>query len=194
MNHDDHVRLIARGIARESGGVWADLGAGSGAFTLALRDLAGPGVEIVAVDRDPASLRALREAMERRFSETRLRTVAADFTEGLALPPLDGILSANAIHYVPDHAALLRAWRGLLKPNGKLVMVEYDADAANRWVPYPMPFAAFETAARRAGYAPPLLLATRPSRFLGRIYAALTSPASAEGGDGLPTRPGSRRL
>lgn len=194
MNHDDHVRLIERGIARDSGGVWADFGAGSGAFTLALRDLAGPEVEIVAVDRDRASLHALREAMARRFPETRLRTVTADFTEGLALPLLDGILSANAIHYVPDHAALLRAWRGLLQPDGKLVVVEYDAEAGNRWVPYPMPFAAFDTAARGAGFSPPLLLATRPSRFLGRIYAALASPAPAEGGDVLPTWPIPRPL
>jgi ubiquinone/menaquinone biosynthesis C-methylase UbiE len=194
VNHDDHVRLIERGIARGSGGVWADFGAGSGAFTLALRDLAGPDVAIVAVDRDRTSLRALREAMARRFPDTHLQALAADFTDGLTVPPLDGILSANAIHYVPDHAALLREWRGLLKPDGKLVVVEYDTEAGNRWVPYPMPFAAFDSAARRAGFAPPLLLATRPSRFLGRIYAALAAPASAAGGDVLPTHPVSRRL
>ena len=49
MDHRDHVRLIARGVP--PGGAWADLGAGEGAFTLALRDVAGPDVVIYAVDK-----------------------------------------------------------------------------------------------------------------------------------------------
>ena len=101
MNHDDHVRLIAAGLERNSGGVWADFGAGSGAFTLALRDLAGPEIELIAVDRDRGSLRALRDAMARQFPGTRLQTIEADFRDPLQLPPLDGIIAANAIHFVP---------------------------------------------------------------------------------------------
>lgn len=178
MNHDDHVRLIEAGVGRGSGGVWADFGAGSGAFTLALRDVAGPDVEIIAVDRDRGSLRSLRDAMARRFPGTRLRLLEGDFSRELNLPPLDGILTANAIHYVPwqDQAALLREWRSYLKPDGRLVMVEYDADAGNRWVPYPRSFAAFGPLAQAAGFAAPTLLATHPSRFLGGFYAALIFP------------------
>jgi ubiquinone/menaquinone biosynthesis C-methylase UbiE len=179
VNHDDHVRLIEAGVGRGSGGVWADLGAGSGAFTLALRDVAGPEVEIIAVDRDRGGLRALGDAMARRFPGTRLRLLEADFTRELSLAPLDGILTTNAIHYVPwpDQAALLRQWRGYLQPTGRLVMVEYDADAGNRWVPYPLSFAAFATVAREAGFKDPALIGSVPSRFLGRMYAAVTSPA-----------------
>ena len=40
MDHSDHVNLLRNGVL--PGGVWADLGAGSGAFTLALAELAGP--------------------------------------------------------------------------------------------------------------------------------------------------------
>jgi ubiquinone/menaquinone biosynthesis C-methylase UbiE len=177
MNHDDHVRLIERGVGPR--GVWADVGAGTGAFTLALRDVAGPEVAIIAVDRDRGSLQALRATMERRFPGTRLRLLAADFTGSLELPPLDGILTANALHYVPaaDQVAVLRRWRGCLKPGGRLVVVEYDADVGNRWVPYPLSFAMFGAVAREAGYTAPVLLATQPSRFLGQMYAAVTSPA-----------------
>jgi ubiquinone/menaquinone biosynthesis C-methylase UbiE len=178
VNHDDHVQLIAAGIERGAGGVWADIGAGSGAFTLALRDVAGPDVEIIAVDRDRGSLRALAGAMARRFPDTRLELLAADFTRHLDLPPLDGILAANAIHFVPheEQAALLRRWRGYLKPSGRLVVVEYDTEGGNRWVPYPMNLAAFGPVARAAGFAAPVLLGTHPSRFLGRFYAAMTMP------------------
>jgi ubiquinone/menaquinone biosynthesis C-methylase UbiE len=176
VNHEDHVRLVESGIGRDRGGVWADFGAGSGAFTLALREVAGPGVEIVAVDRDRSALRALREAMERRFPGSRLRLLQADFAEALALPPLDGILAANAVHFAREQAALLRRWRGYLKPVGRLVVIEYDADAGNRWVPYPLSFAAFAALAPAAGFDEPVLLGARPSRFLGRIYAAATTP------------------
>ena len=57
MDHADHVALI-RAAVTETGGTWADIGAGEGAFTLALADLLGPGGRIVAVDRDRKGARA----------------------------------------------------------------------------------------------------------------------------------------
>lgn len=175
MNHDDHVHLIEHGIERNSGGTWVDFGAGSGAFTLALRDLAGPSVELIAVDRDQSSLRS---AMERHFPGTSLQLINADFRQALSLPPLDGIITANAVHYVVDQVALLRQWGSYLKPDGQLVIVEYDTDDGNRWVPYPLSFITFQRLAPAAGFTDPILLGVRRSRFLGRIYAAIAKPQS----------------
>jgi len=181
VNHADHVQLIETGIERNRAGVWADFGAGSGAFTLALRDIAGPDAAIIAVDRDRASLQTLRAAMERQFPGTQLRLLQADIAGHLTLPPLDGIVAANAIHFVPlqDQKALLRRWRSYLKPEGRLIVVEYDADSGNRWAPHPMSYAAFRETARAAGFTDPVLLGSRPSRWLGRIYSALTRPLPA---------------
>ncbi|MGH2559227.1 MAG: class I SAM-dependent methyltransferase [Thermomicrobiales bacterium] len=177
MNHQDHVRLIKAGIEQGSGGVWADFGAGDGAFTLALRDIAGPDVEIHAVDRDRSSLGALRSACDRAFPGSNLHLLHADFTHPLDLPSLDGILTANAIHFVRDHVPLLASWRAYLKPEGRLVVVEYDADQGNRWVPHPLSFAAFGPIAKAAGYEQPRLISTVPSRFLRGMYAAVTMSA-----------------
>jgi ubiquinone/menaquinone biosynthesis C-methylase UbiE len=174
MDHADHVRLIAPGMGTGTGGSWADLGAGTGAFTLALRDVAGPNVEIVAVDRDRHALGSLRAAVDRQFPGTHLRTRVDDFTGPLDLPLLDGIVAANAIHYVRDQVALLRRWRNYLKPGGRLIVVEYDTDAGNRWVPYALSFATFASVAHDAGFDQPVLLGVVPSRFLGRMYAAGT--------------------
>ena len=175
MNHADHVKLIEIGIERNRG-VWADFGAGSGAFTLALRDITGPDAEIIAIDRDRASLQTLRGTMERQFPGTRLRILEADIAARLSLPPLDGIIAANVIHFVQDQTALLRQWRAYLKPEGRLVVVEYDSETGNRWVPYPMSHSAFQELAPAAGFAEPVLLGVRPSRWLASIYAALTFP------------------
>ena len=135
MNHTDHVQLIENGIDRNGGGVWADFGAGSGTFTLAVRDIAGPDIDLIAIDRDRGSLQTLYTTMERLFPGTRLRLLEADMAGQLTLPPLDGIVAANAIHFVRDQTALLRRWRAYLKPEGRLVVVEYDTDSGNRWAP-----------------------------------------------------------
>src|SRR5215472_7997396 len=121
MDHADHLDLIRDGIAP---GAWADLGSGWGAFTLALADLLGPGGRIVSVDRDGGALRRQREAMEARFPGTAVEYVRADFTAGPTLPPLDGLLMANSLHFVrrkEPFLALARAW---LRPGGRLVLVE----------------------------------------------------------------------
>lgn len=62
MDHNDHVNLL-RPADLPPGGLWADLGAGSGAFTLALRELVGPGAEIHAVEKDWSRLGKLERAV-----------------------------------------------------------------------------------------------------------------------------------
>jgi ubiquinone/menaquinone biosynthesis C-methylase UbiE len=177
VNHQDHVQLIEAGIGRGTGGVWADLGAGSGAFTLALRDVAGPDVQIYAVDRDRSALNALRGAFARSFPGSNLHLLPADFAAPLELPLLDGIVAANSLHFSPNQGALLAAWRRYLKPDGRLILVEYDTDRGNRWVPYPISFAAFGPLAKVAGFAEPALIGSRSSRFLDGMYAAMTVPS-----------------
>jgi len=78
MDHADHVGLIRAGL-EGAGPRWLELGAGEGAFTLALADLLGAGGEIVALDRDAGALRRAADEVSRRFPASRLRTVAGDF-------------------------------------------------------------------------------------------------------------------
>ena len=105
-----------------------------------------------------------------------MQLINADFRQALSLPPLDGIIAANAVHYVADQVTLLRQWRNHLKPDGRLVIVEYDTDNGNRWVPYSLSFSAFQHLAPAASFTVPVLLGVRPSRFLGQIYAAMARP------------------
>ena len=65
MDHRDHVGLIRAGV-EGSGPRWLELGAGEGAFTLALADLLGAGGQILATDRDSRALRAADGAGRRR--------------------------------------------------------------------------------------------------------------------------------
>ena len=172
MNHDDHVSLL-RGAELSPGGTWADLGAGTGAFTLALRELVGPDAVIFAVDKDRSSLAELHRRYERHFGETSgLRILHADLQAIRDLPPLDGVLMANSLHFFKDKARLLNRVRGMLKPGGLLRLVEYNVDRGNPWVPYPLSFSTFKSAATAAGFEVPRLVATHPSSFLREFYSA----------------------
>ncbi len=152
-------------MEHQGGGRWADLGSGEGAFTHALADLLGPNAQIVAVDRDAAAVRSLGDRFEVRV---------ADFTRPLDLFDLDGVLMANSLHFLRDKQAVLESVRRMLRPDGRLIVVEYDTDRGNPWVPCPFSYASWEKMAARAGFKDTRLLSTYPSRWSGSMYSALS--------------------
>ncbi len=176
MNHNDHVNLIKPAFLDETPNAsFADFGAGSGAFTLALREVLGVSATIYAVDKDKSSLRELENSYAACFHSTsNLIVMQADFSKPLNLPPLDGILMANSLHFFKDRVKVLQHVKSFLKPNGKLIIVEYNVDKGNIWVPYPFSFATFGKLTKEAGFTDPQLLATHSSRFLDGFYSAIT--------------------
>ena len=173
MEYSDHVNLL-RPAELKPGGSWADLGSGSGAFTFALRELTGPTANIFAMDKDRASLNELEQGYRARFGDSQnLNILVGDFTRSLGLPILDGILMANSLHFFKDKEKVLHHVHSLLKPNGVLLMVEYNVDSGNMWVPYPFSFETYRKLAPRANFTEPRLLATIPSRFLREFYSAV---------------------
>jgi ubiquinone/menaquinone biosynthesis C-methylase UbiE len=175
MNHEDHVRLLRGGVPEGSGGVWADFGSGAGAFTLALADLIGGG-QIYSVDKDARALREQAATMRFSFPNVHAEFITADFTRPLPtkLPPLDGIVMANSLHYVKHKEGIVGAMLEMLKPDGRFVLVEYNSDHGNPWVPYPLSYETWHDLAQSCGFAQTRLLTTIPSRFLGEIYSALS--------------------
>lgn len=173
MDHADHVNLLRGGVTAP-GGVWADFGSGRGAFTLALAELLGPDGVIYSVDRDRHALREQERALRTQFPGTAVHYLAADFAAPLDLHPLDGAVMANALHFHRDKGAIMRQVRAYLKPGGRFILVEYNADRGNFAVPYPLTFVKWEALARRLGFAETRLLVTRPSRFLGEIFSAVS--------------------
>lgn len=170
MNHTDHVNLIKDGV--DKAGVWAEFGSGAGAFTLALRDAAGPEIEIYSIDQDPDRLEDQEEEFVDNFPGSKVHFIKGDFTKKMDLPKLDGIMAANSLHFVKDKVPVLKLWKSYLKKSGEVLIVEYNADIGNQWVPYPFSFESLKTLAEDAGFSKPKLLSTVPSKFLDEIYAA----------------------
>ena len=163
MTHEEMVDLIRAGIP-ETGGFWADFGAGRGNFTQALRDCVGLTASLYAIDRDAGALRAHQDA----------ETIVADLTQPITnLPLLDGILIANALHFVRQQESTLRLLSTYLRHGGKLVFVEYDVQWPRSYIPFPLPFTRFLKMANTAGFEAVQQVGARLSPSSGVVmYAA----------------------
>jgi len=172
MDHNDHVSLIKKAVPK--GGIWADLGSGRGAFTLALAQCLGTNGEIYSVDLDQRALNTQQERMASRFPHNVVHYLRGDFTHALSLPPLNGIVMANSLHFVQEKAPVLEGIRALLQPEGRLVLVEYELTCGNYAIPYPLTYAQWKQLATACGFAHTARLMTRPSRVWGEIYSAVS--------------------
>jgi len=163
LQHADAVRLLASSeLDARAPQTWADLGCGDGVFTRALASLLAPGSTIHAMDRDAAALRTLPAELHGVL----IRAWAGDVTEQpWPFGAVDGLLLANVLHYVRDQAAFLRGCHDQLTPGGYLLVVEYDTDRANRWVPYPSSRQALTELCTAAGFARVVALGSHPSIY-----------------------------
>lgn len=114
---------------------WADLGCGSGVFTEALANLLPAQSRIVGVDR---AHHTLKIEMGNRVNITFQK---ADFvSDDLSFITVDGILIANALHFVKDKENLIKKLEKNFKIVSRFIIVEYEQYTANPWVPYPITF------------------------------------------------------
>jgi len=166
VNEREAREFIASAVG-ESGGVWADFGAGTGTFTRALRSLLSPGSRIYAVDNDPAAIAALGKIGDGVIP------IQADFSMAPELleAALNGMVFANALHFVPDAEDVLRRLVMSLIPGGRVVIVEYDRRAASRWVPYPIERSRWPVLATAARLGNATVTAIRESEYAGELYA-----------------------
>ncbi|MGF1505085.1 MAG: hypothetical protein ACFB51_08145 [Anaerolineae bacterium] len=108
------------------------------------------------MDRDADALAQNTRRMAERFPAVTFVPHTADFTHPLDLPPLDGLVMANALHFHREQEPIVARLVGYLQPG----------------VPYPVGFAAWQALAQSAGLTGVRQLATRPSRATRAIYSA----------------------
>ena len=128
---------------------WADLGCGSGLFTKALSTLLQTGSKVAAVDKDTSALKKV--GVVNGISLERLH---ADFiSDDLPLQNLDGILMANALHFVKDKSAFIQRLRSYVNKTASFLIVEYDTARSNPWVPYPLRVEGWQKLFGETGYS-----------------------------------------
>ncbi|MFC8408188.1 class I SAM-dependent methyltransferase [Streptomyces griseoincarnatus] len=95
-----------------------DLGCGTGSLSLLAAE---QGHRVTGVDRSPAMVQPARQKLAGRH--------AVFLTGDAARPPVDGerydaVLVRHVLWALPEPGRVLRRWRGLLRPGGRLVLVE----------------------------------------------------------------------
>jgi len=150
---------------------WADLGSGTGLFTQALAHFLTPGSVIHAVDVSRSAL----SKMEPPPAGIVMEKLQSDFVRDiLPFHGLEGILMANALHFVRDQIGFLKKAETWLQPNGCFLLVEYDTDRPNPWVPYPLSFSTLKLLFEQLDYKAIEKLGERPSLYnRAPLYAAL---------------------
>jgi len=119
-------RALLRSLGLKPGETVADIGCGPGFFTLPAAEIVGPEGVVVAADIQGEMLSTVRmRAAEQGYGNIRL--VKTSETEvPLPAASFDHVVAAFVLHEVPRHATFLRRLARLLKPTGRLAVVEWQ--------------------------------------------------------------------
>lgn len=133
QNLDDPARAalqkpdeVVRLLELSEGMTVADIGAGTGYFESRLSRAVGPTGRVWAVEIAPE----LVAGMRRRFSEENIEVRLANPNDpGLPPQSVDRMLMVDTWHHLENRPAYARTLRPVLKPTGRLVIVEYTLEA-----------------------------------------------------------------
>jgi ubiquinone/menaquinone biosynthesis C-methylase UbiE len=132
-------RIVA-GFGVRQGDHIADFGSGHGYFTLPLARAAGAGGRVYAIDVQESALDAIRSAaaFEHLLNIEYVRA-DLDIRGGSHLKDrfIDLVVMGNILFQAQDKDALLHEARRVLREDGRLAMIEWDASAVSPLGPPP---------------------------------------------------------
>ena len=117
-----HEVIEALGI--KAGEVIADIGAGSGYFTVRLAHHVGPAGRIYGVDISPDMIRHLQERV-RDMHLLNVSPILARPDDPLLPQPVDRFVIVDVWHHIEDRPAYLAVIKKQLKPGGQVVMIDF---------------------------------------------------------------------
>jgi len=128
---EEHPEAALDAIGIKKGMVVADIGAGTGYFTLRLARRVGPTGKVYAVDVQPEMLRMLRQNASKAMLGNIETVLGTESDPKLPEHALDLILLVDVYHEFSQPQKMLRRMREELKPDGRLVLLEYRKEDPN---------------------------------------------------------------
>ncbi|MBA4850088.1 class I SAM-dependent methyltransferase [Emticicia sp. BO119] len=172
MDLKDAIQFITHDdFSTKNKKIWVDLGCGSGTFTLALASILDKSSTIFAIDYNSTAINKIPES----FHQVNIKKLTLDFVNThLPLNHIEGVLMANSLHFVKDKETFLERLKVHLNTHAFFLIIEYDTNSSNIWVPYPIDFQSLKALFLKSGYRSIIKLNSRPSVYGNRqMYAAL---------------------
>jgi ubiquinone/menaquinone biosynthesis C-methylase UbiE len=128
---EEDTSLAVRLLGLKKGWVVADVGAGSGYFTVRMAKAVGDTGRVYANDLQPGMIEILQKNVEKAKLKNVVPVLGS--IDDPKLPPeaLDMILMVDVYHEFSRPQQMLRKMREALKPGGRLVLLEYRAEDPN---------------------------------------------------------------
>jgi ubiquinone/menaquinone biosynthesis C-methylase UbiE len=116
---------VMQALAVREGEVVADIGAGSGYFSMRLAHHVGASGRVYAVDVSPDMIRHLH-ARVRDMTLLNVSPILALPDDPLLPQPVDRFLIVDVWHHIEDQGGYLARMKKLLKPRGQVVMIDFQ--------------------------------------------------------------------
>jgi precorrin-6B methylase 2 len=128
---EEHPEQALDALNLKPGMIVADVGAGTGYMSLKMATRVGPSGKVYAEDVQPEMLRMLRQNAT-KAKITNVETVLGSETDPkLPLGQIDLILLVDVYHEFSQPQKMLQRMREELKPDGRLVLLEYRKEDPN---------------------------------------------------------------
>jgi ubiquinone/menaquinone biosynthesis C-methylase UbiE len=118
---------VISALGLTSGQIVADIGAGTGYFTMRLAKAAAA-PKVYAVDIEPAMVQYVQHrAMREGLKNVAAVQAAADRTN--LSEPVDVVLIVDTYHHLPNRVAYFMALKTLMKPGARLAIVDFKKES-----------------------------------------------------------------
>jgi SAM-dependent methyltransferase len=124
---EERTDLLLENLPLETGDIVADIGAGTGYFSLPIAERIGAG-KVYAVDIQPEMLERIGRRMEKFGISNIERVLATETDPGLPANFIDLVLLVDAYHEFAWPNEVMTALFNSLKPGGRIILIEYRAE------------------------------------------------------------------
>ena len=123
---DQEVEMIRESLELDPGDVVADIGAGDGKWLVALASIVGESGHVYGTEIDSKDLKRIRERVEKERLANVTVIEGTATSSGLEEACCDAILLRRVYHHFTDPEAMRRSMAAALRPDGRLLIVDFD--------------------------------------------------------------------
>ena len=129
-----HINEVMDVLGITPGKSVADIGAGSGWFTVRAAKRVGDGGTVYAVDINPAAIQYIRDRIQKDQIEN-VKTILSK-PDNPMLPPgsVDAVLLLKAYHEIAEPVTLLRNLQPALRPGARVGIIDRDGNGEDHGV------------------------------------------------------------